>query len=41
MGFFLAAGTRKRFALPNSEVLIHQPAGGTQGQAADIEIRLS
>ncbi|NLW44463.1 MAG: ATP-dependent Clp endopeptidase proteolytic subunit ClpP [Syntrophomonadaceae bacterium] len=37
--FLLAAGTKgKRFALPNSEVLIHQPAGGTQGQAADIEI---
>ncbi len=37
--FLLASGARgKRFALPNSEVLIHQPAGGTQGQATDIEI---
>src|SRR5690625_2768729 len=37
--FLLAAGTKgKRFALPNSEVMIHQPLGGTQGQASDIEI---
>lgn len=37
--FLLAAGTKgKRYALPNSEIMIHQPAGGTQGQAADIEI---
>jgi len=37
--FLLAAGTKgKRFALPNSEIMIHQPAGGTRGQAADIEI---
>ncbi len=37
--FLLAAGTPgKRFALPNSEVMIHQPLGGTQGQASDIEI---
>lgn len=37
--FLLAAGTKgKRYALPNSEVMIHQPLGGTQGQAADIEI---
>jgi ATP-dependent Clp protease protease subunit len=37
--FLLAAGTKnKRFALPNSEVMIHQPLGGTQGQATDIEI---
>lgn len=37
--FLLASGAKgKRFALPNSEVLIHQPAGGTQGQATDIEI---
>lgn len=37
--FLLAAGAKgKRFALPNSEILIHQPAGGTQGQATDIEI---
>ncbi|MGP4078835.1 ATP-dependent Clp endopeptidase proteolytic subunit ClpP [Pseudalkalibacillus sp. R45] len=37
--FLLTAGEPgKRFALPNSEVMIHQPLGGTQGQAADIEI---
>ncbi|NLC07898.1 MAG: ATP-dependent Clp endopeptidase proteolytic subunit ClpP [Syntrophomonadaceae bacterium] len=37
--FLLAAGAKnKRFALPNSEVMIHQPLGGTQGQATDIEI---
>ncbi|MGE5453892.1 MAG: ATP-dependent Clp endopeptidase proteolytic subunit ClpP [Methylocystaceae bacterium] len=37
--FLLAAGAKgKRFALPNSEIMIHQPAGGTQGQATDIEI---
>ncbi|MBQ4092038.1 MAG: ATP-dependent Clp protease proteolytic subunit, partial [Firmicutes bacterium] len=37
--FLLAAGTKgKRFALPNSEVMIHQPLGGAQGQATDIEI---
>ncbi len=37
--FLLMAGTKgKRFALPNSEVMIHQPLGGTQGQASDIEI---
>jgi ATP-dependent Clp protease protease subunit len=36
----LAAGTKgKRFALPNSKILIHQPLGGTQGQAADIAIQ--
>jgi ATP-dependent Clp protease protease subunit len=36
----LAAGARgKRFALPNSRVLIHQPHGGAQGQAVDIEIQ--
>lgn len=35
----LSAGTKgKRFALPNSEVMIHQPLGGVEGQAADIEI---
>tara|TARA_B100000745_G_scaffold236063_1_gene159246 strand:+ start:3183 stop:3788 length:606 start_codon:yes stop_codon:yes gene_type:complete len=35
----LSAGKKgKRFALPNSEVMIHQPWGGTQGQASDIEI---
>ena len=37
--FLLAAGARgKRFALPNSEILIHQPMGGTRGQASDIKI---
>ena len=37
--FLLAAGQKgKRFALPNSRVMIHQPLGGTQGQATDIEI---
>ncbi len=36
----LAAGTAgKRFALPNSRIMIHQPLGGFQGQASDIEIR--
>lgn len=35
----LAAGTKgKRYALPNSEVMIHQPSGGFEGQASDIEI---
>jgi ATP-dependent Clp protease protease subunit len=35
----LAAGAKgKRFALPNSRVMIHQPMGGFQGQASDIEI---
>lgn len=35
----LAAGTKgKRFALPHSRIMVHQPAGGTQGQAVDIEI---
>ena len=37
--FLLAAGTKgKRIALPNSEILIHQPLGGMQGQASDIKI---
>ena len=37
--FQLAAGTKgKRIALPNSEILIHQPLGGMQGQASDIKI---
>ncbi|GEA16396.1 MULTISPECIES: ATP-dependent Clp endopeptidase proteolytic subunit ClpP [Neomoorella] len=37
--FLLAAGAKgKRFALPHSEIMIHQPMGGTQGQAVDIEI---
>lgn len=36
----LAAGTKgKRFALPNADVMIHQPLGGAQGQAADIKIQ--
>lgn len=38
----LAGGTKgKRFALPNSEVMIHQPLGGTEGQASDIFIHAS
>jgi ATP-dependent Clp protease protease subunit len=37
--FLLAAGAKgKRFALPNAKIMIHQPLGGTQGQATDIEI---
>ncbi|MBR0575802.1 ATP-dependent Clp endopeptidase proteolytic subunit ClpP [Proteiniclasticum sp. BAD-10] len=37
--FLLTAGAKgKRFALPNSEIMIHQPLGGYQGQATDIEI---
>lgn len=37
--FLLTAGKKgKRYALPNSEIMIHQPLGGTQGQATDIEI---
>lgn len=37
--FLLAAGEKgKRFALPNSRIMIHQPLGGVQGQASDIEI---
>lgn len=37
--FLLAAGTRgKRYALPNARILIHQPMGGFQGQATDIDI---
>lgn len=40
MGAFLLAGGKKgkRFALPNAEVMIHQPSGGAQGQATDIKI---
>jgi ATP-dependent Clp protease protease subunit len=40
MGSLLLAGGTpgKRFALPNSRILIHQPSGGFQGQATDIEI---
>ena len=38
--FLLASGTKgKRFSLPNSRIMIHQPLGGAQGQAADIEIQ--
>lgn len=38
--FLLAAGTKgKRFALPNSRIMIHQPSGGAQGQATDIQIQ--
>ena len=38
--FLLAGGTKgKRFALPNSEIMIHQPIGGAQGQASDIQIQ--
>jgi ATP-dependent Clp protease protease subunit len=38
--FLLAAGSKgKRFCLPNSRVMIHQPSGGFQGQASDIEIQ--
>lgn len=37
--FLLSSGTKgKRFALPNSEIMIHQPLGGFQGQATDIQI---
>jgi len=36
----LAAGAKgKRFALPNSRIMVHQPSGGAQGQASDIEIQ--
>jgi ATP-dependent Clp protease protease subunit len=38
--FLLAAGTKgKRFSLPNSRIMIHQPSGGSQGQATEIEIQ--
>ena len=38
--FLLSSGTKgKRFALPNSEIMIHQPLGGAHGQASDIEIQ--
>ena len=37
--FLLAGGTKgKRFALPNSEIMIHQPSGGAKGQATEIQI---
>ena len=40
MGAFLLAGGQKgkRYALPNAEIMIHQPLGGARGQASDIEI---
>jgi ATP-dependent Clp protease protease subunit len=40
MGAFLLSGGKKgkRYALPNSEIMIHQPSGGAEGQATDIEI---
>ncbi len=38
-GALLLSGAKgKRFALPNSEIMIHQPLGGAQGQATEIEI---
>jgi ATP-dependent Clp protease, protease subunit len=38
--FLLAAGAKgKRYSLPNSRIMIHQPSGGSQGQASDIEIQ--
>lgn len=38
--FLLSSGTKgKRFVLPNSEIMIHQPLGGAQGQASDIQIQ--
>ena len=40
--FFPFAGHQgKRYSLPNSRIMIHQPLGGAQGQAADIEIQVS
>jgi ATP-dependent Clp protease protease subunit len=38
--FLLSSGAKgKRLALPNSEIMIHQPSGGTQGQVTDIQIQ--
>lgn len=38
--FLLAAGTKgKRYSLPNSQIMIHQPSGGSKGQASDIQIQ--
>ena len=38
--FLLSSGAKgKRIALPNSEIMIHQPSGGSQGQATDIQIQ--
>ena len=40
--FLLASGHQgKRYSLPNSRIMIHQPLGGAQGQAADIEIQVN
>ena len=40
ISFLLAAGAKgKRFSLPNSKIMIHQPSGGSQGQATEIEIQ--
>ena len=40
--FLLSGGTKgKRYSLPNSEIMIHQPLGGTQGQATDMEIEVT
>ena len=37
--FLLSSGTKgKRYALPNAEIMIHQPLGGAQGQASDVKI---
>ena len=43
MGAFLLAGGAKgkRLALPNAEIMIHQPSGGAQGQASDLEITVN
>ena len=39
--FLLSSGTKgKRLALPNAEIMIHQPSGGTQGQATDMQIQV-
>ncbi|MFZ2537734.1 MAG: ATP-dependent Clp endopeptidase proteolytic subunit ClpP [Oscillospiraceae bacterium] len=39
--FLLSSGTKgKRYALPNSEIMIHQPSGGSKGQATDIKIQV-
>ena len=39
--FLLSAGAKgKRIALPNAEIMIHQPSGGTQGQATDMQIQV-
>ena len=40
--FLLAGGTKgKRFALPNAEIMIHQPLGGMRGQATDMQIAMN